>query len=238
MSIIMESPFPPLTPLPGNDPLIVLGKAICNFFKSILTPPKKKETPQEALERNRQMREVCDYVNAQAKQTEDAVVAQLNQYNAYLLQISEQQFAKYKVNTTYYSRQIDLLSMQIPGTIASEVSRQLTDSNAEFSRIHRMLPGAEKEAAMQELARHAIQDGCDKCATLARQIFDQIQEGLFTDLQEKMTESKRQLERKNEELAALQATAGDVQKQAELCMNAELVCSCGTMVIDLFEGGK
>ena len=138
----------------------------------------------------------------------------------------------------YYSRQIELLSMQIPSTIASEVSRQLTDSNAEFSRIRRMLPGAEKEAAMQKLARHAIQDGCDKCATLAQQIFDQIQEGLFADLQEKMTESRGQLNRKSEELAALQATAGDVQKQAELRMSAELVFSCSTMVIDLFKGSK
>jgi len=97
---------------------------------------------------------------------------------------------------------------------------------------------AEKEDAMQELARHAIQDGCDKCAALAQQIFDQIQEGLFADLQEKMIESKGQLNRKSEELAALQATAGDVQKQAELRMNGELVYLCSTMVIDLFEGSK
>ena len=223
--------------LPPTSPEDIAVKMIIEFLKSLFEPPKQ-ETPQDVIERNQQMREFCDYVNAQAKQTEDAVVAQLNQYNTYLLHISEQQFAKYKINTVYYSRQIELLSMQIPGTIASEVSRQLTDSNAEFSRIRRMLPGVEKEAAMQELARHAIQDGCDKCAALAQQIFDQIQEGLFADLQEKMTESREQLNRKSEELAALQATAGDVQKQAELRMSAELVCSCSTMVIDLFKGSK
>lgn len=226
--------LPPASP---EEDIIADVKMIIQFLKSLFEPPKQ-ETPQDVEERNRQMREFCDYVNAQAKQTEDAVVAQLNQYNTYLLHISEQQFAKYKINTTYYSRQIELLSMQIPSTIASEVSRQLTDSNAEFSRIRRMLPGAEKEAAMQKLARHAIQDGCDKCATLAQQIFDQIQEGLFADLQEKMTESRGQLNRKSEELAALQATAGDVQKQAELRMSAELVFSCSTMVIDLFKGSK
>lgn len=231
MSLFMRFPFPP-PPFPGGGPLIILGK-VFDFFKSLLAPPKKKETPQELLERNRQMKEFCDYVNAQAKQTEDAVVVQLKQYNEYLCQLSEQQFSNYNINTKYFVRQVDLFSSQIPGTIAGEVSRQLTDSNAEFSRIRRMLPGAEKETAMQNLARHAIQDGCDKCAALAQRIFDQIQEGLFTDLQEKMAEAKNQLERKNEELAALQATAGDVQKQAELRMNAELVCSCGSMVIDL-----
>lgn len=228
----------PASPLPGSDPLIALGKAIYHIFISLFTPPKKEETPQETMERNRQMKEFCDYVNAQAKQTEDAVVIQLKQYNEYLCQLSEKQFSNYNINTKYFVRQIDLLSSQIPGTIAAEVSRQLTDSNGEFSRIRRMLPGAEKETAMQNLAYHAIQDGCDKCAALAQQIFDQIQDGLFTDLQEKMAEAKGQLERKNEELAALQATAGDVRKQAELRMNAELVCSCGTMVIDLFEGSK
>ena len=233
MSLFMRFPFPP-PPFPGGGPLIILGK-VFDFFKSLLAPPKKKETPQELLERNRQMKEFCDYVNAQAKQTEDAVVVQLKQYNEYLCQLSEQQFSNYNINTKYFVRQVDLFSSQIPGTIAGEVSRQLTDSNAEFSRIRRMLPGAEKETAMQNLARHAIQDGCDKCAALAQRIFDQIQEGLFTDLQEKMAEAKNQLERKNEELAALQATAGDVQKQAELRMNAELVCSCGSMVIDLLE---
>lgn len=223
--------------LPSKSPEDIIIETIIRVLGILFKSPKQ-ETPQDVIERNQQMREFCDYVNAQAKQTEDAVVAQLNQYNTYLLHISEQQFAKYKINTTYYSRQIELLSMQIPGTIASEVSRQLTDSNAEFSRICRMLPGAEKEDAMQELARHAIQDGCDKCAALAQQIFDQIQEGLFADLQEKMIESKGQLNRKSEELAALQATAGDVQKQAELRMNGELVYLCSTMVIDLFEGSK
>ena len=232
MSSILQYPVPPL---PGSDPLSVLVK-IYLFFKSLLTSPKKEETPQETLERNRQMKEFCDYVNAQAKQTEDAVVIQLKQYNEYLCQLSEKQFSNYNINTKYFVRQIDLLSSQIPGTIAAEVSRQLTDSNGEFSRIRRMLPGAEKETAMQNLAYHAIQDGCDKCAALAQQIFDQIQEGLFTDLQEKMAEAKGQLERKNEELAALQATAGDVQKQVHFCMEAQLKYKCGTMVNSLING--
>ena len=234
MSLFMRFPFPP-PPFPGGGPLIILGK-VFDFFKSLLAPQKMKETPQELLERNRQMKEFCDYVNAQAKQTEDAVVVQLKQYNEYLCQLSEQQFSNYNINTKYFVRQVDLFSSQIPGTIAGEVSRQLTDSNAEFSRIRRMLPGAEKEAAMQELARHAIQDGCNKCATLAQQIFDQIQEGLFADLQEKMTESKGQLNRKSEELAALQATAGDVQKQAHFCMEAQLTYKCGAMVSSLING--
>ena len=130
-------------PLPSPMPM-PLGWLI-KLLKAMFTHPKKKETPQDVAERQRWRREFTDYVQKQAEVTEQQVAAQLRTYAEQLTALSQNELARYHISAAPFVHQVELLSMQIPGTIASEVSRRMTDSDAAYQKLCRMLPGAEKE---------------------------------------------------------------------------------------------
>lgn len=163
-------PFPMTIPvLPGW--LIKLAKAM---FK----PSKSRETPQDVAERQRWRREFADYVQKQAEATEQQAAAQLRTFAEQLTALSQNELARYHISAAPFVHQVELLSMQIPGTIASEVSRRMTDSDAAYQKLCRMMPGAEKEKATQEFMREIIGQGVEKCSRLAQRVLDQLEEDL------------------------------------------------------------
>ena len=171
-------PFPTTMPmLPGW---------LIKLLKAMFTHPKKKETPQDVAERQRWRREFTDYVQKQAEATEQQVAAQLRAYAEQLLTLSQNELARYHISAVPFVHQVELLSMQIPGTIASEVSRRMTDSDAVYQKLCRMMPGAEKEKATQEFMREIIGQGVEKCSRLAQRVLDQLEEDLTAALQEKL----------------------------------------------------
>lgn len=219
-------------PSPMSMPLGWLIK----LLKAMFTHPKKKETPQDVAERQRWRREFTDYVQKQAEATEQQVAAQLRAYAEQLLTLSQNELARYHISAVPFVHQVELLSMQIPGTIASEVSRRMTDSDAAYQKLCRMMPGAEKEKATQEFMREIIGQGVEKCSRLAQSVLDQLEEDLTAALQEKLEQSQQQLERTRQELAALAEAAGDGQRQEKLKAQAELLCAACDLTEELFDG--
>ena len=205
------------------------------LLKAMFTHPKKKETPQDVAERQRWRREFTDYVQKQAEATEQQVAAQLRAYAEQLLTLSQNELARYHISAVPFVRQVELLSMQIPGTIASEVSRRMTDSDAAYQKLCRMMPGAEKEKATQEFMREIIGQGVEKCSRLAQRVLDQLEEDLTAALQEKLEQSQQQLERTQQELSALAEAAGDGQQQEKLKAQAELLCAACDLTEELFD---
>lgn len=220
-------------PLPSPMPM-PLGWLI-KLLKAMFTHPKKKETPQDVAERQRWRREFTDYVQKQAEVTEQQVAAQLRTYAEQLLALSQNELARYHISAAPFVHQVELLSMQIPGTIASEVSRRMTDSDAAYQKLCRMMPGAEKEKAMQEFMREIIDQGVEKCSRLAQRVLDQLEEDLTAALQEKLEQSQQQLERTQQELSALAEAAGDGQQQEKLKAQAELLCTACDLTEELFD---
>lgn len=218
-------------PSPMSMPLGWLIK----LLKAMFTHPKKKETPQDVAERQRWRREFTDYVQKQAEATEQQVAAQLRAYAEQLLTLSQNELARYHISAVPFVQQVKLLSMQIPGTIASEVSRRMTDSDAAYQKLCRMLPGAEKEQAMQDFVREIIDQGIEKCSKLAQQVLDQLEEDLTAALQDKLEQSQQQFERTRQELAALAKAAGDGQQQEKLKAQAELLCAACDLTEELFD---
>ena len=207
-------PFPMTIPvLPGW--LIKLAKAM---FK----PSKSRETPQDVAERQRWRQEFADYVQKQAEATEQQAAAQLRTFAEQLTALSQNELARYHISAAPFVHQVELLSMQIPGTIASEVSRRMT-------------PGAEKEKATQEFMREIIGQGVEKCSRLAQRVLDQLEEDLTAALQEKLEQSQQQLERTQQELSALAEAAGDGQQQEKLKAQAELLCAACDLTEELFD---
>lgn len=220
-------------PLPSPMPM-PLGWLI-KLLKAMFTHPKKKETPQDVAERQRWRREFTDYVQKQAEVTEQQVAAQLRTYAEQLTALSQNELARYHISAAPFVHQVELLSMQIPGTIASEVSRRMTDSDAAYQKLCRMLPGAEKERAMQDFVREIIDQGVEKCSRLAQRVLDQLEEDLTAALQEKLEQSRQQLERTQQELSALAEAAGDGQQQEKLKAQAELLCTACDLTEELFD---
>ena len=148
-------PFPTTIPmLPGW---------LIKLLKAMFTHPKKKETPQDVAERQRWRQEFTDYVQKQAEATEKQAAAQLRTFAEQLMALSQNELTRYHISAVPFVHQVELLSMQIPGTIASEVSRRMTDSDAVYQKLCRMMPGAEKEKATQEFMREIIGQGVEKC---------------------------------------------------------------------------
>lgn len=207
------------------------------LLKALLTRPRRGEPPQDIAERNLQLRAFCDYVNNRAKQVEKAVVRELQQYGEYLADLSQSEayefLAKHRISTRGFARQIELLSMQIPGLIASEVSRHLTESDSEYQRIRKMFPGAEKEAVMQAFSTEVIQNAVEKSAALSERIIDEIQTEFFSLLQEELDQSQQQFEKKEQELAALRIASGDIVEQTRITYRAQQICQCCEIIEDL-----
>ena len=220
-------------PLPSPMPM-PLGWLI-KLLKAMFTHPKKKETPQDVAERQRWRREFTDYVQKQAEVTEQQVAAQLRTYAEQLTELSQNELARYHISAAPFVHQVELLSMQIPGTIASEVSRRMTDSDAAYQKLCCMMPGAEKEKATQEFMREIIDQGVEKCSRLAQRVLDQLEEDLTVALQEKLEQSRQQLERTQQELSALAEAAGDGQQQEKLKAQAELRCAACDLTEELFD---
>ena len=98
----------------------------------------------------------------QAEATEKQAAAQLRTFAEQLMALSQNELTRYHISAVPFVHQVELLSMQIPGTIASEVSRRMTDSDAVYQKLCRMMPGAEKEKATQEFMREIIGQGVEK----------------------------------------------------------------------------
>lgn len=231
-------------PLPTDPGRLIKYLTIAwNFLKSIFTPPKEDESPEDVARRNEQIRAFCDYINDQAKQVENAAVQQLQGYARYLTEFSQQNggmelFSKYHIRTDGFVSQIDLLCAQLPGIIHSEVSKHLNDSDPTFHKIQWMLPGAEKEAAMQAFTTQVIQNAVEKCAVCSEQIMESIQNHFIELLQDAVGQEYKQLEKKEQTLAELEAAAGDTAEQERICTQAKLISACCQCVEEILSGSK
>lgn len=230
----------PIPPKPGE--IAKWLKIAWNFIKAIFTPPEKDDPPQDVARRNEQIRAFCDYINEQAKQVEDAAVQQLKEYARYLADLSQsgdmELFSKYHIRTDSFVAQIDLLCAQLPGIINSEVSKRLNESDPTFHQIQWMMPGAEKEKAMQAFTAQVIQNAVEKCAVCVEQIVESIQTNFVELLQEAVNQGQRHLEKKEQILAELETAAGDIVEQERICTQAKLVCDCCQYVEEALSASK
>lgn len=224
----------PEIPMRWPVPWLPIQAWLVNLLKAMFTPSKKKETPQDIAERNRWQREFTDYVNRNTEAVEQQIVLQVRSYADYLVEISQTEISRYKINTRPFIHEVELLNAQIPGTVSGEVSRHMTDSDAEYCKIRRMISGSEKEQAMQRFLQEIIDSGVEKCDRLAQQVFNQIEEDLIAMLQERVDQSCQQLERTRQDLKCLASAIDDRKEQERLKAQAELIWSACNFTEGLF----
>ncbi len=224
---------------PDSGPLWKIAIKFLQAIKSFFLPPKNKETPEDVAERNRAFQLFCERVNSEAKHIEEYVLQQLDSYGQYLSEISEQEayafLKEYRIDTRRILQHLDLLKMQVPGIIASELSRRISDTDAECIKIRRMLPGAEKENEMQSFLQKVISSAIEKCAQKTEVIMNQIQEMFVSDLEECLSLSRKQLEQTESELNNIANAEDSMLERARIRMQAKLITECCDMVSALFE---
>lgn len=237
MHYLMQDPLR----IPGLPNSGSLWEKVIGFFRAIkafLTPPKSKETTEDVAERNRAFHFFCEQVNSEAKYVEEYVLQQLDSYGEFLGGIVEQEaysfLKEYQIDTKQMLRHLELLKMQIPGIIASEVSRRLSDTDPECIKIRRMLPGAEKEAEMQSFLQKIISDALEKCVLTVENIIEQIQGIFVCDLQDCLNSSRQHLEQTESELNSIANAEDSFLERTCVRMQAELTVKCCDMVSALF----
>lgn len=228
------SPFPRIP----FDPFKIFRK-IATVIKSLFTPPKPRETPEDVIERQRAFQNFCDQVHQEASQMEGYVVQELERYGSYLNTMSASEaysvLKRYHVNTRNLLTQLEILKMQIPGIIRAEVSRRLSDTDGECTRIRRMLPGAEKEAQMHQFLESILSDAMEKCASTTESIMEQIQNLFVDDLQECLNVSRQQLETVERGLTVLSDSTDEAFERMRIQTSAEQVIRCSDLIIKLFD---
>lgn len=232
------SPIPPIFPFDGGNFLkfvLKIGKALGSIFE----PPKKKETPEDVVERNRAFQSFCEEVNKEAKQVEAYVLQQIDEYIRYLDSINSSQeypfMQKYQINLRGALRQVELLKAQIPGIIGGEVSRRLSDTDMECMQVRRMLPGAEKEFQMQTLLQNIISNALEKCAATTESVIGQIRDDFIDELQGCLHTARQQYEKAELEFEKITNSEDNIDERARIRAEAAHKIRCCDLVSELME---
>lgn len=191
------------------------------------------------MERQRAFQYFCERVHQEASQVEQYVVRQLDRYGEYLNMPGEFEddnlLKRYQVNMRSIMAQLEILKTQIPGIIRNEVSARLSDNNSECMRIRRMLPGAEKEAQMNQYLESIISDAVDKCAKTTESIMKQMQNIFVDDLRRCVDFSRKHLEDIERSLSGLTEAEDEVAERVRIRTNAEHIFRCSDLISGLFE---
>lgn len=239
---LIKLPLPLPFPIPGGGGIAggifsFLLKKAWKIIRDFMNPPKESETPKEVIACNDAFRIFCQQVNQEAKQIETASLQHLENYCAYLENIDKTSaggfLKKYKISTRGMVRQMNFLKMQIPGLIGSEVSRRLSDTDAECLQIRKMLPGTEKEAKMQSFMGTVINNAVEKCAQTVASITQELQDSFIDDLQDSLELSKQQLECAENDFKALGDAENDLPSREQVRLKAQQTAECCEMIINL-----
>lgn len=106
-----------------------------------------------------------EQVHARAVEVEAAVVDEINYYAEELHIILEQtdNVSKYSIHTKRIERQIDRMASRVKGTIDHELAKKVSLDDPQCKKMVKMIPGAKKEAAMNEFFNTAVTDALDSC---------------------------------------------------------------------------
>ena len=226
---LIKLPLPLPFPIPGGGGIAggifsFLLKKAWKIIRDFMNPPKESETPKEVIACNDAFRIFCEQVNQEAKQIETASLQHLENYCAYLENIDKTSaggfLKKYKISTRGMVRQMNFLKMQIPGLIGSEVSRRLSDTDAECLQ-------------MQSFMGIVINNAVEKCAQTVASITQELQDSFIDDLQDSLELSKQQLECAENDFKALGDAENDLSSREQVRLKAQQTAECCEMIINL-----
>lgn len=227
-------------PLPGPIGGSILFRAIWKLFKKALEKPKSKyEAPEDVIARNQAYQEFCDHVRNETKQIEDDTIRQLDEYGRGIVQLINSpkylSLTQYGIRMDRFLQQIELLKMQIPGLIASEVSRDLSDGNPECVQIRKMFPGTEKDVRMKEFLKKIVESAVNKCVDTVEKVMQMIQEEFVLELKDRLTEEKNHLEQMRKRLKEFDEMHEDLSKREAIKYEAKHIQGCCLLILNCLE---
>lgn len=212
---------------------------ISTIVEKIFKRPKQ-QTPEDITARSKQQKDFCDQINAQASHVESAVVETLHLYKQNLakaIQNSSDMLDIHPSQINNLMRHVEMLSENIPGMIATDVSKHFNDSDPAYHRILWMLPGPEKEQEIQHFTSQVIQNAIEHCAHTCEEIIEQVQESLIDLIQAQKDLRVEQLKKAEDEITAIRSAVDDRDKRYALKAKAELIMTCCDMIDDELRKG-
>lgn len=229
----------PLIP-PLLNTLKKAAKHIIPIVVDIIFNRPKQQNPEDIAERSRQQKRFCDQINAQASHVESAVVETLHLYKQNLVKVIESSSDMLDIHPSQINnlaRQVEMLTKNVPGMIATDVSKHFNDSDPAYHRVLWMLPGPEKEQEIQRFTSQVIQNAIEHCAHTCEEIIEQIQESFIDLIQAQKDLRVEQLKKAEDEIAAMRSSLDDRDKRLALQAKAELIITCCNIIDDELREG-
>lgn len=133
---------------------------------------------------------------------------------------------KYRISKKRIERQIHHLLAEIRGYIDNEVCKSITLSNQELRNIIRMIPGKQKEQAMNEFADRVFREALDTyCQHIREELsvfFEEIEEGVLSVIEA----AKETADRNSRELENINADNCEEQSERIIANANDLIIDC------------
>ncbi|RRK32686.1 hypothetical protein EBB54_15960 [Schaedlerella arabinosiphila] len=133
---------------------------------------------------------------------------------------------KYGISRKRIARQIHHLLAEVRGYIDNEVCKSITLSNQELRDVIRMIPGNQKEQAMNEFADRVFREALDTyCQHIREELsvfFEEIEEGVLSVIEA----AKETADRNSRELENINADNCEEQSERIIANANDLIIDC------------
>lgn len=160
-----------------------------------------------------------EQVHVRAVEVENAVMEEVDYYVDELrdlLNDNTDKVDKYGIRIKRIEKQIDKISRKVKGVIDSELSKKISLDNSECKEIVKMIPGAKKEAAMNDFLNSAVKDALDICCTEIHSSIDEIYDDVESEIIGAVDAIQRQSEDLKDRYALIDENNYEVMAKAQL----------------------
>lgn len=174
-----------------------------------------------------------EQVHARALEVEAAVADELNYYTEELQDIltdNSDKVEKYGIHIKRIQRQIDKIASRVKGTIDNELSKKVSLDNSQCKEIVKMIPGAKKEAAMNELFNSAVNSALGVCCTEIRSSLEEIYDDVETEVVGAIDFIQRQNEHLKESFASIDEKDFEATAQKQMVDAYYLIDICDNVL--------
>lgn len=219
---------PIIPPVPPDKVLKFIGKVmpiVLDFLGSIIDglaskkAVTKNSTTEEIEDINAFFREFRQKIDGQAKENEKLLLKDIKNFADDLRWVANTDnpiFSKYNVRFNRFERKVAALPEQLNGVMMDKISRVVSLDSPECSKVIRMLPGSEKNKAVDELFRSACRQGqeavLNKTGSLCDELLEEYQETV-SDAIEQLSISVKARECELEQLLSCKDS-----DEAEICL--------------------
>lgn len=232
---MLQEPYIPYDSERIEKILKVVGKTIADIISII----GKKVSSTDSIDEKSSVSDVDNLIEIfetykeeirkKSSEVEESVYAEVSSFTEeleILFDDRETLIKKYGISRKRIARQIHHLLAEIRGYIDNEVCKSITLSNQELRDVIRMIPGKQKERAMNEFADRVFREALDTYCQYIREelsvFFEEIEEGVLSVIEA----AKETADRNSRELENINADNCEEQSERIIANANDIIIDC------------